>query len=281
MLQLIRNLVPLVFMVTPYGFAGVGDLSAPPSAAPVRPALSRAAAPATSVPLQPSGALIVQTLPPAAGIWLDGSYIGVSPLDLGAIPAGRHTITLTKSGWRTTEFPVSLPAGASLTEMHRLDALPPAKYRRYGEVSLHQPRDLREVRVDGEPVGPHPADAAVMGEMRLPVGRHIVSAFVNGVLVRREFLVVADLPTELILDAQAPDTAARLVEPADTALPAGALVLQGRKIVITVGPHRAVGHLDDPQMRVDGRVFILDPPPVMAGAHLYLPVTFVDQLLHL
>src|SRR5665213_2587339 len=56
----------------------------------------------------PTGSLYVTTLPSGADVWIDGTYAGRSPLVLGGLVAGRHTVGLTKTGWDPLQLEVSV-----------------------------------------------------------------------------------------------------------------------------------------------------------------------------
>src|SRR5476649_1199080 len=61
----------------------------------------------------PTGALYVTTLPSSVDVWVDGTYVGHSPLVLDALAAGRHTVSLTKTGWQSQDLEVSVVAGVT------------------------------------------------------------------------------------------------------------------------------------------------------------------------
>ncbi len=55
----------------------------------------------------PTGSLYVTTLPTGADVWIDGTYVGRSPLVLGGLAGGRHTVGLTKTGWDPLQLDVA------------------------------------------------------------------------------------------------------------------------------------------------------------------------------
>ncbi|MDQ6941717.1 MAG: PEGA domain-containing protein, partial [Candidatus Eremiobacteraeota bacterium] len=69
----------------------------------------------------PTGSLYVTTLPTGADVWIDGTYVGRSPLVLGALAGGRHTIGLTKTGWDPLQLDVSVVAGQTTLSSTRLE----------------------------------------------------------------------------------------------------------------------------------------------------------------
>ena len=212
------------------------------------------------------------SLPAHATVWLDGDYLGATPLTLGAVPTGRHTMTLTKSGWLTQEFLVDARAGAVLLEARRLSPALNVKALPEGTVVIHGRVDEKSIVIDGVP---QPAPAA---PIPLPAGVHTIVAAVNGEPVARFFTVVPETELMLVMDASVPGHRTSLVEPAARALPLGSLSIEGTKIVIRLKHHIAVGHLQDPNFRIDATTYRLDSPPVMIGNQLYLPVNVLDTL---
>jgi hypothetical protein len=72
-------------------------LPPPARTAPAAPAAS-AAAPAAAARLP--GALEVESRPPGAKVYLDGTLIGNTPLSLPAVPPGEHAVRLEYDGYR-------------------------------------------------------------------------------------------------------------------------------------------------------------------------------------
>jgi hypothetical protein len=58
-----------------------------------------------------NGTIHVSTVPAGAAIYLDGEYRGITPATLGPVPAGRHTLEFNKSGYESSEYPVTVVAG--------------------------------------------------------------------------------------------------------------------------------------------------------------------------
>ena len=51
-----------------------------------------------------AGGMYVSTLPADADVWVDGAYIGRSPLLIEGLGEGRHALTVTKAGWVSQEL---------------------------------------------------------------------------------------------------------------------------------------------------------------------------------
>jgi hypothetical protein len=69
------------------------------------------------------GAVRVQSIPPAANIYLDGVYRGSTPMTIGSLAAGDHTVLLRRSGYREYTTTVRVPAGGTAELTATLSAL--------------------------------------------------------------------------------------------------------------------------------------------------------------
>src|SRR5665213_644741 len=69
----------------------------------------------------PTGSLYVTTLPSGADVWIDGTYAGRSPLVLGGLVAGRHTVGLTKTGWDPLQLEVSVVTAQTTLSSTKLE----------------------------------------------------------------------------------------------------------------------------------------------------------------
>ncbi|HEV2879138.1 MAG TPA: PEGA domain-containing protein [Candidatus Eremiobacteraceae bacterium] len=61
------------------------------------------------------GSIYVTTLPPGATVWMDGNYVGETPLFVDGLDGGRHFITLTRSGWQPQSTAVDVILGRVTT----------------------------------------------------------------------------------------------------------------------------------------------------------------------
>jgi len=68
----------------------------------------------------PSGGVYVTTLPGGADIWIDGTYVGHSPVLVDALLSGHHAITLAKAGWNVQEVDVNISPSAVTMSSTRL-----------------------------------------------------------------------------------------------------------------------------------------------------------------
>lgn len=242
-----------------------------------------AGAPVAAQPAAPvqapvmTGNVAVMSLPLGATVWLDGTYLGQTPLNIGAVPAGHHTVTLTKPGWTTQEFPVDAAGGTTILATRRLTAAGHAALS--GTLVFHGPVDERTIKIDGRSVFAGSGPVRKAGDaLAVSAGVHTISAVVGGTPVTRIFTVLAQTETMLVLDAATPRHTAALVAPAADSLPLGSVHIEGTKVVIHCRGHMAVGHLNDADMRIDGRLVHLDSPPALIRRELYLPVPVLEEL---
>ena len=103
--------------------ADIADWSAIPEAATAFQAARRLATSGKT------GALVVDSTPAPAEVWIDGRFAGVTPLDEPALAAGPHWVVLRKPGWARKSVRIDVPAGASATLPAEQTQLVPARRR--------------------------------------------------------------------------------------------------------------------------------------------------------
>ena len=69
------------------------------------------------------GAVRVQSIPPAANIYIDGIYRGSTPMTVSSLAAGDHTVLLRRSGYREYTTAVRVSAGGTAELTTTLSAL--------------------------------------------------------------------------------------------------------------------------------------------------------------
>lgn len=114
-----------------------------------------------------TGRLDVSTSPAGAQVAVDGAARGTSPLVLDALPAGEHTVTLTRGGTLVTRT-VQVTAGGTATMFLTLGAAPetPAVGTVGGYVSMRAPFEM-QVFEGGRLIGTTSAE-----RLMVPTGRH-------------------------------------------------------------------------------------------------------------
>ncbi|HEV3089286.1 MAG TPA: PEGA domain-containing protein [Candidatus Elarobacter sp.] len=220
----------------------------------------------------PTGSLYVTTLPSAADVWIDGTYVGRSPLVLDALTAGHHTVGLTKTGWTPLQLDVGVVAGQTTTSSTRLEQVragvrPPA-----GSIGLHGiAPDV--TFLDGLPVAP-----SKDGTIPASAGTHELTVRTPRGKITRSVTVWPQTRTDVVLQTDIDPPRPSVVAPAEDYVPKSAIRIDGAKIVIRYGGHEVVGRIGVSTYRVDGRNQEYGEAPTMIGPRLYLPLDLLTTL---
>jgi len=168
---------------------------------------------------------------------------------------------------------VKVTAGAVVHSATQLAAGPRAfAGSASGTVVLRTAPAGAEVDIDGK-------RAARGKRVQLPAGRHHATLTTPRGKTSRAFLVLPDTTTELVLQEPTDDTGrSGVVAPAMDYLPAGAVTVKGKKIVIRYGGHVGVAHFGETAARVDGAPFACDAAPEEIGGKLFLPLELLEKV---
>jgi hypothetical protein len=220
----------------------------------------------------PTGSLYVTTLPTGADVWIDGTYVGRSPLVLGALAGGRHTVGLTKTGWDPLQLDVSVLTGQTTLSSTRLErAKSGGLHPLPGWIALHG--TVRAAFVDGFPAVP-----AKDGTIAVAAGTHELTARTPRGKVTRAVMVWPGTRTEVVLQPEAEVVRPSVVAPAEDYMPRGAIQLVGEKVVVRYRGHEVIGHIGSTSYRVDGKTVDYGEAPTMIGSRLYLPLDLLTTL---
>jgi hypothetical protein len=222
----------------------------------------------------PTGSLYVTTLPTGADVWLDGTYIGHSPVYLDALAAGRHTVSLNRTGWASQDVDVTVVAGgtalssvALLRSGSRIVAGDDGSFTLKGTAP-------RSVLVDGVAQEPDRSGAYTVAS-----GTHEIVAHTATGKMTRTITVYPDMRTDVVLhEDDAAATHSAVVAPAYDYLPSGAVKVDGMRVSIRYERHQVDALLGTSSYHVDGRVENFDAAPTLIGAALYLPLELLKQL---
>lgn len=214
----------------------------------------------------PTGSLYVTTLPSSADVWIDGIYVGRTPLVVDALGAGHHTIGIAKAGWSPQQLDVSIVGSQTTFSSIRLPQAKLGGAPAPGSIVLHGTR-AEAVFVDGMPVKPGKDGAFVVAS-----GSHEVAVRTARGKITRLVQVWPQTRTDVIVQADAEPVRPSIVAPADDYLPAGAIHIDGERIVIRYNGHEAVGRIGSASYRIDGRWQDYDAAPALIGTRLYLPI---------
>jgi hypothetical protein len=219
-----------------------------------------------------TGSLYITTLPSAADVWIDGTYVGRTPLVLDALASGHHTVGIAKAGWTPQQLDISIvPAQTTLSSV-RLPRAKPELSAAPGSIALHGPR-VDMVLIDGVPARP-----GKDGTFPATAGGHEVAVRTPAGKTTRLVTVWPQTRTDVVIQPDADTARPSVIAPADDYFPASAIRIDSERVVIKNGGHTAVGRLGSTTYRVDGRSVEYDSAPTLIGSRLYLPIALLTAL---
>lgn len=215
----------------------------------------------------PFGGLYINSLPSGADVWVDGSYIGRTPLLIDGLRAGKHSVTVTKAGWKVEEVDQSVTAGITSPASVQLEPVKPLHSR--GSLALHGLDPSARISLDGG------GWLALQGEFSVASGTHRLSIRDPKAKYERMVLVYPDQTTHVLFRAPATGEHSAVVAPLEDYLPASAAKVAAGRLVIRWGGHTVVGHMGDARFLVDGRDVVYDAPAGLVRGRLYLPLDLI------
>ncbi len=223
--------------------------------------------------LVPTGSVYLTTLPSGADVWLDGTYVGHSPLVIDALATGRHTVNLSMAGWQGQQLEVSVVAGQTALSSSRLDRMARAKmHAQPGSIALHG-LVPGATQLDGAAVEP-----SKDGTIPAPTGTHELVVRTPRGRITRTVTVWPQTRTDVVLSEDVERTKPTVVAPAEDFLPKSAIRIAGERVVIKYGGHAVIGRLGSTGYRVDGHSADYDAAPTLIGPRLYLPLELLTLL---
>jgi hypothetical protein len=220
----------------------------------------------------PTGSLYVTTLPTGADVWIDGTYVGRSPLVLGGLAAGRHTVGLTKTGWDPLQLDVSVVAAQTTLSSTKLDRARTGAPPLPGSIAIHG-LVPDATFLDGAAVA-----TAKDGTIAVAAGAHELTVRTPQGKLTRQVQVWPQTRTDVVLQPEIQAPRPSVVAPAEDYLPRGAIRIAGEKVVIRYGGHEVVGRIGSTAYRVDGKTVDYGEAPTMIGQRLYLPLDLLTTL---
>jgi hypothetical protein len=218
----------------------------------------------------PTGGVYVTTLPAGADVWIDGTYLGRSPIVVDAAASGEHRLTLTRTGWSTQDVTVTIVPSTTVSEsvvlVRQGKTADPG-----GTVALHGAR-VGSVTVDGEPVS-----VGINGTFAASAGTHDVTLVLPQGKITRSVTVYPDTRTDVVILGDAPARSV-VIAPADDYVPADAVRFDGAEITLHYGGHDVVAHVGSQTYLVDRRSLTYDAAPIVIKKRVYLPIELLDLL---
>jgi hypothetical protein len=219
--------------------------------------------------LMPFGGLYLTSLPSGADVWIDGSYIGRTPLLVDGLREGKHSVTITKAGWRVEEVDQNVTAGVTTPASVQLAPLDPPPL--HGAIALHGLDAAAKVSIDGGPWLP------LQRRYDVTSGTHHLTVREPESRFERDVTVYPDQATNVLLAAPVEAHSAVVAAVTDY-VPASAAKVEDGRLVVRWAGHVVVGHLGDSKFLIDGRSVVYDAPAGMVGGKLYLPLDLILQI---
>ena len=219
------------------------------------------------------GSLYVTTLPASADVWIDGSYVGRSPILFDALALGRHTVTVTKTGWTSQDVDVTVGASAVALSIVALAHGPQGYPKTPGFLAVHGATGT--IFIDGSPKVPDKR-----GQIALLSGPHALVVRAAHGKVTRSVNIYPEMRTDVLVrdDVTADDTPASVIAPAEDYLADGEYKLTGNRIAIHHGVHTVIARVGEAIYKVDGRDVAYGSAPTLLGTKLYLPLALLEKI---
>jgi hypothetical protein len=221
----------------------------------------------------PTGALYVTTLPTGADVWLDGTYIGHSPVILDALAAGRHTVSLNRTGWTSQDIDVSVVAGTTALSSIALTKTGTRPIRAADGSFILKGIAVRSLLLDGSAITPDRN-----GTYAAASGTHELVAQTASGKVTRSITIYPEMRTNVVLRDDETAAHSAVVAPVSDYLPAGAIKIEGTHVTIKYERHEVDATIGTISYRFDGRSVNFDAAPTLIGPALYLPLELLKQL---
>ncbi len=218
----------------------------------------------------PTGGVYVTTLPAGADVWVDGTYLGHSPVLLDALPAGSHHLTLTRTGWTSQDLGVTVVASATVTASVVL-ARDGRSAVGTGTIAIHGVT-VGSVLVDGET-----KTLGKDGTLNVDAGTHDVALVLPQGKITRSVTVYPQMRTDVVVEAGAPARSV-VIAPADDYVPAAAVLLTGDALSLHYGRHDVSARLGSTSYTVDHRTVVYDAAPTVIKNRVYLPIELLTLL---
>ena len=219
------------------------------------------------------GALYLSTLPSGADVWLDGAYVGTSPVLVDGLPAGRHSLSVTKAGWSVKDLAVEIDDQQTLMENLRLERSTARTLRATGTLAIRGAAG-RKAWIDGIALGTAAGAAAI-----LPAGSHTLAVQTERGKVTRRVTIYPDMTTNVVLRDIPAGRSPVVLSPIADFLPDASVAIENKALTIKYNTHTVRGVLGSQRIVLDGKVVWVDAAPATIGGKLYVPQSLVKILI--
>ena len=242
---------------------------------------------ATSAPPQPQpvptfpphGGAYLTSLPANASAWLDGVYVGSTPVYVDDLLPGHHSVTLSAAGWQpqTAQFDVAVG---------RIEPVSIIMQRNPGDIAS---KGQGALAVAGAPAGSHVfLDGAPLDTPSMPhatvAGYHIVTLQPPGSKTSRSMRVVDVFPGATTTISFAPPSNASVateddvLEPVDAAVPGAAVAIAGADVIIHFKGVEVECSIGSRAYTFNGKQATLSVSPALVGGKVYLPRSLIARI---
>ena len=230
--------------------------------------------PAQSVArIPPTGSLYLSTLPSGADVWLDGAYVGTSPVLVDALSLGRHSLSVTKAGWAVKEVEVDISEQATAMESLRLEHGSARAVPATGTLAIRGVSGVWHAWVDGVPIGTAAGAAAIVR-----AGQHSLVVSTPLGKMTRIVTIYPDMTTNVVLRETPEARAPAILTPLDEALPDASVAFEKKKVSIKYAGHSVRAVLGSQRLFFDGTAMHVNVAPTLIGGKLYVPQELVKKL---
>ena len=235
-------------------------------------------APAPTFP--PHGGAYLTSLPANASAWLDGVYVGSTPVYVDDLLPGRHSVTLSAAGWQpqTVAFDVSI---GRIEPVSVVMARNPGdnSSKGQGAIAVAGAPSGSHVYLDGAPLGmtpivPHPTGA----------GYHIVTLQPPDPKAARSMRIVNVFPGATTTISFAPPSTASIapeddvLEPVQTVIPDAAIAMAGTDVIIHYRGVEIECTIGSRSYTFNGKQETMSISPALVGGKVYLPRSLLARI---
>ncbi len=231
---------------------------------------------AAAKPVMDSGGVYLTTLPSGADVWVDGTYVGRTPVLVDGLQSGKHAVTLTKVGFIAAEIEQRVGTSGITTNSVVLQRNGRAR-EEPGKVILHGLQPGSAVSLDGL------ASARPAPSFDAASGLHQIVMHVGKSKLVRTIAVYPGMTTDVVVPPFSPGVAGLrsksvVVAPAEQYLPDGAFRTEHNKVLIDYRGHVVIAHIGQTQFKMDKTTVAFDAPPAFVHGKLYLPLELLLEL---
>jgi len=229
------------------------------------------------------GGIYITTLPSNAAVWMDGSYLGESPLYVDGLRSGRHYLTLTHAGWlpqtATADVSAGRIAAVSVVLAQNAAGAHNAGSKASGVVRARAPADVK-LFFDG---------AALPGSgnpLSTSAGDHVMMIVANG--GARSMRIVRVYPglTTVVELSENPGLAAdasaagdeNTLAPLGDFVPANSYSINGDEITVHYRGVELQCTIGSRGYLYNGKPGSLTVAPAMVGKKAYLPLSLLHRI---